>query len=406
MLKTINIFELLNIADTNEIIQLQLDDIRTVVDVIGIPNKKGNELLIISSTDDSQISKMIRYDYTSKNAIDTVLIPLPINFEQANMLDSNIMTVYNKQYFTINVGEYFSKKLDCFIANRTLQIINNNIQFKSIINRNYDSLEWDFGDGEKSFENNPRHTYTKIGYYTVKLLVYRNNRIDSVVSNNYIQVYDYPNLEFDYLINNTTKPYSLKLMNKSTMDSNLWKPENHIFGTKEFDIKGDTADITLLYSGIYQLGISYVDRFGNQMEFNKTLEIYLPKYDFIESEKYYYNSILSMNSCLSNNRLIIYGSDKYLYNMKFNFNCQREDYIINHNLEYEKARIYPIGNNYFLNYCIHWGGAASFITDSNFNYIKDIRLCDGFNVHRTNKDSTCVMFVDSGVLCSYVFDMK
>nr|4U6T_A Chain A, ColH protein [Hathewaya histolytica]4U6T_B Chain B, ColH protein [Hathewaya histolytica]4U6T_C Chain C, ColH protein [Hathewaya histolytica]4U6T_D Chain D, ColH protein [Hathewaya histolytica] len=33
------------------------------------------------------------------------------------------------------------------------------------------SYEWDFGDGNKSNEENPEHSYDKVGTYTVKLKV-------------------------------------------------------------------------------------------------------------------------------------------------------------------------------------------------------------------------------------------
>lgn len=45
------------------------------------------------------------------------------------------------------------------------------VQFTNTSAGDYTSSEWDFGDGEKSTETNPTHTYTKIGTYSVTLKV-------------------------------------------------------------------------------------------------------------------------------------------------------------------------------------------------------------------------------------------
>ncbi|MEP6467523.1 MAG: PKD domain-containing protein [Parafilimonas sp.] len=47
---------------------------------------------------------------------------------------------------------------------------------------------WDFGDGETSFDVNPKHHYTDTGTFTVKLLVSENGCIDSTERENYIHV--------------------------------------------------------------------------------------------------------------------------------------------------------------------------------------------------------------------------
>lgn len=49
--------------------------------------------------------------------------------------------------------------------------------------------EWDFGDGSpKVYEQNTIHSYSKIGSYTVKLLIKKVNLEDMCIKNNYVIV--------------------------------------------------------------------------------------------------------------------------------------------------------------------------------------------------------------------------
>lgn len=53
------------------------------------------------------------------------------------------------------------------------------------------SWEWDFGDGESSFDKNPQHTYDQKGTYTVTLTVTNCDGTDSETKIEYINVTDY-----------------------------------------------------------------------------------------------------------------------------------------------------------------------------------------------------------------------
>ncbi|MFK7971144.1 MAG: DUF819 family protein, partial [Bacteroidia bacterium] len=51
------------------------------------------------------------------------------------------------------------------------------------------SFAWDFGDGSKSLEENPSHTYTRVGKYTVKLVAgYPNGSTDRAVMKSAVQL--------------------------------------------------------------------------------------------------------------------------------------------------------------------------------------------------------------------------
>ena len=55
---------------------------------------------------------------------------------------------------------------------------------------NPNSWTWDFGDGMKSFVQNPSHAYQNSGSYTVKLKVTNGNGVDSLEKSNFIQYND------------------------------------------------------------------------------------------------------------------------------------------------------------------------------------------------------------------------
>jgi len=61
------------------------------------------------------------------------------------------------------------------------------------------SYTWDFGDGTQSSLENPSNTYTQAGLYSVKLIVsFSNSPNDTLVINNYIEVFDAPTADFQF----------------------------------------------------------------------------------------------------------------------------------------------------------------------------------------------------------------
>ncbi|MBI4930379.1 MAG: PKD domain-containing protein [Bacteroidetes bacterium] len=62
------------------------------------------------------------------------------------------------------------KPTACFDASKTIAAINESITFNSSCATNMDNCEWDFGDGTKSTDANPTHTYAVAGNYTIKMM--------------------------------------------------------------------------------------------------------------------------------------------------------------------------------------------------------------------------------------------
>ncbi|MDD3284223.1 MAG: PKD domain-containing protein [Patescibacteria group bacterium] len=64
---------------------------------------------------------------------------------------------------------------------------------QSIIQNLVTSWQWTFGDGQTSLEQNPIHTYTQAGQYSVKLKIIDSSGVaDSLIKTNYITVLEVP----------------------------------------------------------------------------------------------------------------------------------------------------------------------------------------------------------------------
>ncbi len=64
------------------------------------------------------------------------------------------------------------------------------IQFEGISTLPVNSYRWDFGDGNSSAQQNPTHTYTASGNYTVSLQVKGCDNTNTITKNTYIQIDD------------------------------------------------------------------------------------------------------------------------------------------------------------------------------------------------------------------------
>ncbi len=100
--------------------------------------------------------------------------------------------------------------------------------------------QWAFGDGAASNSQNPNHTYSIIGTYTVSLIVTDNNGCDSTaVKTDYISVQNAPSANFTTSPSSScTAPLNVAISNNSTNSSNTTSDL-----TYEWDF-GDTQSST------------------------------------------------------------------------------------------------------------------------------------------------------------------
>jgi PKD repeat protein len=99
----------------------------------------------------------------------------------ANVPDENPVTVL----VTLSV---YSAPIAAFTATPTAGIAPLEVQFTDTSTGNVTSRSWDFGDGSSSIAQNPAHTYTVPGTYTVSLTVDGPGGSDSESKTNYITV--------------------------------------------------------------------------------------------------------------------------------------------------------------------------------------------------------------------------
>jgi PKD repeat protein len=99
-------------------------------------------------------------------------------------LDSANYTTSSKDVF-INVLEQPAIPIANFSSNITSGFAPLSVQFTDL-SENSTSWNWDFGDGNSSQEQNPMHTYSAVGNYTVTLTVNNLAGSDAVTKNDYI----------------------------------------------------------------------------------------------------------------------------------------------------------------------------------------------------------------------------
>ncbi len=63
---------------------------------------------------------------------------------------------------------------------------------------NANQYKWDFGNGSSSILENPSSTFTQPGLYSITLITINQSSSDTLVSTNYIEVYDLPSSDFSF----------------------------------------------------------------------------------------------------------------------------------------------------------------------------------------------------------------
>lgn len=109
-----------------------------------------------------------------------------------NILSATKTVVYDSLEewdFTLKPKADFSEEIEDFQVNFTEQV------------ENYDFLEWNFGDGNTSTENNPTHIYEEEGDYEVVLTAFLCDKIDEVsktisIIDMGIEGFSKPNIQF------------------------------------------------------------------------------------------------------------------------------------------------------------------------------------------------------------------
>ncbi|AKJ38378.1 PKD domain-containing protein [Methanosarcina barkeri] len=83
--------------------------------------------------------------------------------------------------------------------------------------------QWSFGDGSRSFSQNPTHKYSKAGKYTVSLTVKNARGINTVTKTDSITVIDKPTAAFSASPTSGKTPLTVKFTDKSTGIPTKWQ---------------------------------------------------------------------------------------------------------------------------------------------------------------------------------------
>nr|WP_054865220.1 PKD domain-containing protein [Methanosarcina barkeri] len=83
--------------------------------------------------------------------------------------------------------------------------------------------KWDFGDGSKSYLQNPTHKYSKVGSYTVNLTVKNAKGRNTVTKTEYIKVVTKPVADFSATPTSGKTPLTVEFTDNSTGVPTAWK---------------------------------------------------------------------------------------------------------------------------------------------------------------------------------------
>ncbi|WP_229395547.1 PKD domain-containing protein [Methanosarcina sp. DH1] len=98
-----------------------------------------------------------------------------------------------------------------------------NVKFTDTSTGSPTSWYWNFGDGSKSYLQNPTHKYSKVGSYTVSLTVKNAKGSNKVTKTDYIIVITKPVAAFSASPTSGKAPLKVKFTDKSTGTPTKWK---------------------------------------------------------------------------------------------------------------------------------------------------------------------------------------
>lgn len=146
------------------------------------------------------------------------------------------------------------------------------------------SYHWDFGNGATSDEENPEIIFTQAGFYNITLVAYDSNSSDTIVKENYIEVYDNINPLFDILQDTIgCVPYAVQFVNNTPNENIVYRHWD--FGDGVISNE-DSPNHSYLYNGNYSVSLYVIDINGCQglKVKNDYIEAHKPTADFYTND--------------------------------------------------------------------------------------------------------------------------
>jgi|GEM_PF-3715079 len=138
------------------------------------------------------------------------------------------------------------------------------VQFTDLTQGGVLSRSWEFGDGQTSTDNNPRHVYQNDGIYSVRFVVTNGLNYDTAFKEDYITVYprqsEELNADFEADTTVVNKPYLIQFYDRST-----GKPNGYTwtFGDgKTSTVYGDVSNYYSI-SGTFTVSLTITDSTGS-----------------------------------------------------------------------------------------------------------------------------------------------
>lgn len=151
-----------------------------------------------------------------------------------------------------------------FIADNTTVTVNEIVSFTDLSSGSIDTWNWDFGDTQVSSDENPTHSYTAEGTYTVSLTVSGTNGSDTEIKVDYITVTSIPAPVADFegtpLLG--TEPLEVTFTDLSTGNINDYSWD---FGDGESSTDQNPVH-TYLSAGVYTVSLTATGSGGSSTE--------------------------------------------------------------------------------------------------------------------------------------------
>lgn len=181
---------------------------------------------------------------------------------------SNPPLIAYEQLIASASGSYEYPPVASFIAQPLSGEVPHTVNFSDLSQYNPYSWLWHFGDGNSSTQQNPTHTYTSEGDYTVTLIVTNENGTDSEVKNNLIHVLngggggDVPVADFFGTPRNGESPLQVSFFDISSNNPTYWSWDFGDGGSSS----QQSPDYTYTSSGQYNVSLTVGNVNGSDSE--------------------------------------------------------------------------------------------------------------------------------------------
>ncbi|BBL65411.1 PKD domain-containing protein [Methanosarcina mazei] len=251
--------------------------VKTVNDFINVtipplPNFSVNIIegtfpLAVQFSDNSSYTESVKWNFgdgdssTERNPVHT--------YSEAGLYSVSLTATGNGTSVTKTVDDFINvttPPVPDFITNVTEGTFPLTVQFTD--NSRYaESVIWDFGDGDSSFQRNPVHTFTASGLYTFSLTATGNNTSVTKIADDFINVTVPPVPDFSANITEGLYPLSVQFTDNSSYAESLeW----------DFGDGNTSTDLSPLHTyseaGLYTVSLTAT---GNRTSVTRTAESYI-----------------------------------------------------------------------------------------------------------------------------------